>query len=121
MGIPASVRLRKPREFRAVRESGHRIQCGPFIFQCRLSSENIAPKLGIIASRRVGNAVKRNYGKRLFRELFRRHAAELPVGSELVIVLRAHFNRYAFQELERRLLRAMQTMVEIKQKQEAIQ
>ena len=118
MGIPASVRLRKPREFQAVRNSGHRIQCGPFIFQCRLTTETAAPKLGVIASRRVGNAVKRNYGKRVFRELFRKHGNALPSGSELVIVLRGHFDRYTFQELEQRLLRAIRTMVAVKEKQE---
>jgi ribonuclease P protein component len=115
MGIPASVRLRSPREFQEVRSSGHRIQCGPFIFQCRLSSEASPPKLGIVASRRVGNAVKRNYGKRLFRELFRQHGALLPVGSELVVVLRSHFDRYSFQQLESRLLRAMKTIAVMKE------
>lgn len=110
MGIPASVRLRKPREFQAVRSSGQRIHCGPFIFQCRLSACDVAPRLGVVASRRVGNAVKRNYGKRLFRELFRKHGTELPQGSELVVVLRGHFDRYSFQDLEQRLLRAMRTM-----------
>jgi len=69
-----------------------------------------APRLGIIASRRVGNAVKRNYGKRIFRELFRKHAAELPPGSELVVVLRSHFDRYSFDDLEARLLRACLTI-----------
>lgn len=121
MGIPASVRLRKPREFQAVRSSGHRIQCGPFIFQCRLTSEKTAPKLGVVASRRVGNAVKRNYGKRLFRELFRKHAAELPAGSELVVILRGHFDRYGFRDLENRLLRAMRTMVTLNEKKEPAQ
>lgn len=115
MGIPASIRLRKPREFREVRSSGHRIQCGPFIFQCRLSPEACPPKLGVVASRRVGNAVKRNYGKRLFRELFRKHGGELPAGSELVIVLRNHFDNYPFEDLERRLLRAMRTIAAIKE------
>ena len=106
MGIPASNRLRKPREFQGVRNSGHRIHCGPFIFQCHVSESRSAPRLGIVASRRVGNAVKRNYGKRMFRELFRKHAAELPRGSELVIVLRSNFNRHSFEDLEARLLRA---------------
>ncbi len=89
---------------------GHRIHCGPFIFQCRVSDSTSAPRLGVIASRRVGNAVKRNYGKRLFRELFRQHAAELPPGSELVIVLRSGFDRYSFENLESRLLRACRTI-----------
>jgi ribonuclease P protein component len=110
MGIPASNRLRKPREFQGVRSLGHRIHCGPFIFQCYVSKSSSAPRLGIVASRRVGNAVKRNYGKRMFRELFRKHAAELPRGSELVIVLRSNFNRHSFEDLGARLLRACHTI-----------
>ena len=110
MGIPASNRLRKPREFQEVRSMGHRIHCGPFIFQCFVSESRSAPRLGIVASRRVGNAVKRNYGKRVFRELFRKHATELPRGSELVIVLRSHFNRHSFDDLEAHLLRACRTI-----------
>jgi ribonuclease P protein component len=115
MGISRSMRLRKPREFQGVRNMGHRIQCGPFIFQCRVVDAATAPRLGVIASRRVGNAVKRNYGKRVFRELFRKHVKELPPGSELVVVLRNHFDRYAFADLEARLLRACRTI----QKQQA--
>ena len=61
MGIPASNRLRKPREFQGVRSLGHRIHCGPFIFQCHVSESLTAPRLGIVTSRRVGKAVKRNY------------------------------------------------------------
>ena len=110
MGIPASNRLRKPREFQGVRSLGHRIHCGPFIFQCRVSESSSTARLGIVASRRVGNAVKRNYGKRIFRELFRKHAAELPQGSELMIVLRSNFNRHSFEDLEARLLRACRTI-----------
>lgn len=104
------MRLRKPREFQGVRSLGHRIHCGPFIFQCRVAETAAAPRLGVIASRRVGNAVKRNYGKRIFRELFRKHADELPQGSELVVVLRNHFDQHSFEDLEARLLRACRTI-----------
>ena len=110
MGIPASNRLRKPREFQEVRSIGHSIHCGPFIFHYHVSESLTAPRLGIVASRRVGNAVKRNYGKRVFRELFRKHTTELPQGSELVIVLRSHFNRHSLDDLEARLLRACRTI-----------
>lgn len=111
MGIPASSRLRKPSEFQGVRSLGQRIHCGPFIFQCRLNTGGSSPRIGIIASRRVGNAVKRNYGKRIFREIFREHAqARLPVGSEVVIVLRSGFDQYEFADLEKRFLKACQTI-----------
>jgi ribonuclease P protein component len=113
MGIPASMRLRRPREFQKVRSMGHRIHCGPFIFQCCVVPGQAPPRLGVIASRRVGNAVKRNYGKRIFRECFRQHAAELPHGSEAVVVLRSGFDRYSFQDLEARFLQACRRICQL--------
>jgi len=108
MGIPASQRLRQQSDFQQVRRSEHRIHCGPFVVQCERGNEGSTspPMLGVIASRRVGNAVKRNRGKRLVREIFRRHAAALPPGSRFVIVLRAGFDRYEFAELEAQFVRA---------------
>jgi ribonuclease P protein component len=112
MGIPTSKRLRKPREFQEVRNQGKRILCGPFIFQCRrlTPEEGEARRFGVIASRRVGNAVKRNLGKRTFRELFRLHESALPPGCDVVIVLRSNFDRHLFSDLQSRYLRACATM-----------
>ena len=66
--------------------------------------------LGVIASRRVGNAVKRNRGKRLVRELFRRNADALPRGSRLVVVLRSGYDKHSFADLEARFLKACATL-----------
>lgn len=108
MGIPASQRLRKPSEFQQVRSSKHRLHCGAFIVQGSRDehSDGLLPKLGVIASRRVGNAVKRNRGKRLVREIFRRHAADLPRDWRIVVVLRAGFDRHSFAELEAQFIKA---------------
>jgi ribonuclease P protein component len=45
-------------------------------------------RLGITASRRVGNAAQRNRAKRLLREAFRCVRAELPGGLDLVVIVR---------------------------------
>ena len=113
MGIPASQRLRKQSEFHEVRRSEHRIHCGPFVVQCALAGGDSGslPLLGVIASRRVGNAVKRNRGKRLVREIFRRHAGALPRGSRFVVVLRAGYARYDFADLEAEFIRAYTKML----------
>jgi len=63
-------------------------------------------RLGVIASRRVGPAVKRNRGKRLVREIFRRHAADFSTGTNLVVVLRSGFDRYDFAALETQFCRS---------------
>ncbi|MEO0509939.1 MAG: ribonuclease P protein component [Verrucomicrobiota bacterium] len=112
MGIPASQRLRIQSDFLEVRSSRHRIHCGPFIVQCDLTGSHLSapPKLGVIASRRVGNAVKRNRGKRVFRELFRHHQNALPGGSRVVVVIRSGFDKHNFSDLEDRFLKACATL-----------
>jgi ribonuclease P protein component len=47
-----------------------------------------APRLGITASRKVGNAVVRNTAKRWIREWFRKTQETLPKGLTLVVVVR---------------------------------
>jgi ribonuclease P protein component len=47
-----------------------------------------APRLGITASRKVGNAVVRNTAKRWIREWFRKKKETLPKGLTLVVVVR---------------------------------
>jgi len=68
-------------------------------------------RLGVIASRRVGPAVKRNRGKRLVREIFRRHIASFPTGTNMVVVLRSGFDRYDFAVLERQFCRAAERLI----------
>ena len=111
MGIPASKRLRKQGDFLEVRTEGKRILCGPFIFQCHWHADDAGSgrRFGVIASRRVGNAVKRNLGKRTFREIFRKHEAALPECCDVVVVLRHSFDQHAFADLESRFLRACAT------------
>jgi ribonuclease P protein component len=107
MGIPSTKRLRKSRDFQKIREHGTRMFLGPFIVQyCQRMSNEESRRLGVIASRRVGNAVKRNRGKRIVRELFRLHESVLPDGCDIVIVLRSNFDRYSFSDLEARYVRA---------------
>lgn len=114
MGIPASKRLRKQSDFQEVRTEGKRILCGPFIFQCHwhAAESGTGRRFGVIASRRVGNAVKRNLGKRTFREIFRKHEAALPDCCDVVVVLRHSFDQHQFADLESRYLRACATSLQ---------
>ena len=105
MGVPALKRLSRQVDFQQVRSAGKRLSYGPFILHWFRRAELPGVRLGIIASRRVGNAVKRNQGKRLLREIFRAHEANLPQSLDLVIVLRKNYDRYTYTDLEKAFLK----------------
>lgn len=100
--------LRRSRDFQTVRAKGRRIQCGVFLFtaapQTSDSGVSLAPRLGVITSRRAGNAVVRNRLRRLVREIFRAHQTELRPDVDIVLVMRPGAARLTFQELETRFL-----------------
>lgn len=50
------------------------------------STDRELSRLGLVVTRRMGNAVVRKRLKRLLREVFRRHKAELPETMDVVLV-----------------------------------
>lgn len=91
-----------------MREQGRRLDGGAFTlwWRPREAATAAAPaRVGVVASRAaVGPAVCRNAAKRRLRELFRRHQAIFPPGTDLLLVARAALNRMAFHDAEARFL-----------------
>jgi len=71
----------------------------------RLGSDHSvgARRLGITASRKVGNAVRRNRFKRRVREWFRRRRWELEPGLDVVVIARRSGAELEMEELDERL------------------
>jgi ribonuclease P protein component len=61
-------------------------------------------RLGITASRKVGNAVMRNRVKRSVREWFRRDRARLGAGFDIVVIARKGARDLTGQEISGRLV-----------------
>lgn len=122
MGIPKELRINKSKDFLSIRKQGLRRIYPYFIAQLKLDGasqpdgdtdalavegttsegmhSSVLTRLGVIASRRVGNAVVRNRGKRWVRRLFYKYKHYLPAGSQLVIVLRLGVDKASFAQLE---------------------
>ncbi|MGH9372780.1 MAG: ribonuclease P protein component [Vicinamibacterales bacterium] len=65
-------RVRRRAQFSDVFARGTRLQ-GRYFTLLLLPNGHSSPRLGIVASRKLGGAVERNRAKRLVREIFRQH------------------------------------------------
>jgi ribonuclease P protein component len=79
--------LRRPSDFRRVYDRRRSVSDGWLIvYGC----ENGLPylRVGFSVSRKVGNAVRRNRLRRLYREAFRLARSQMPTGLDLVLIPR---------------------------------
>jgi ribonuclease P protein component len=86
--FPSASRVRKRVEFLAIQERGQRVSTARFVFILSASSAPGSPRLGITASRKVGNAVVRSRAKRLIREAFRATRELWPKGIDVVVIVK---------------------------------
>ena len=69
--FPPSHRVRKRAEYQQIQRSARRVSTPSFVLLLHARADDSGPRLGIVASRKVGCAVVRNRAKRLIREAFR--------------------------------------------------
>ncbi len=81
------MRLRRPEDFRRVWSEG-RSWAHPLFVLWALPNELQGVRVGITASRKIGNAVMRNRARRLLREAVRHLYAQIGGGWDLVFVAR---------------------------------
>ncbi len=98
-------KLTKRSEFLAVAKAGLKSVTPAFIVQAHKRSSEESSRYGITASRKVGNAVKRNRAKRRLRALIRQtFQLKNKPGTDYVLIARAEVLRRNFalmaQELE---------------------
>src|SRR4030095_13997115 len=74
-------------EFLKLSRTGVKIQTANFVIITR-ANDGPENRLGITVSGKVGNAVTRNRIKRSIREYFRRHRADLPMESDILVIAR---------------------------------
>lgn len=91
-------RIRRRRDFQQVYAEGARAS-GRYLTLIVRRNDLGVSRLGIVATKKLGGAVRRNRAKRLIREVFRRAKPE--VGLDIVVVLRPEAVTASLAELDR--------------------
>jgi ribonuclease P protein component len=82
--FPKSIKILNRSDYVNANRSGRRIHTKYFTVILKQNGLG-STRLGVIVSKKTGNAVKRNRVKRLIRELFRLNKSRFPQGYDIVI------------------------------------
>jgi ribonuclease P protein component len=108
--FPRSCRLTARRQFLDVYNRGQRVARPSFLLFGLLNDVGHC-RLGLTASRKVGNAVARNRVKRVMRDIFRRHRQDLGVAMDLVVNPHSSMLSRSAQRIEQEFLQSVAELV----------
>ena len=91
-----------------VRQQGERLVLGCLIANWTKLPDGSASKLGVVTSKKIGDAPDRNRARRLLRESFRQHQHEFAQPVELILVARNSITQKDFAGVEKDFLAALQ-------------
>ena len=100
-------RLAQNRDFMRLRQRGQRLALGCLIANWSKLPDGFAPKLGVVTSKKIGDAPARSRARRLLRESFRLHQHEFTQPVELILVARNSIAGRSFAEVEKDFLAAL--------------
>ena len=108
LGLPRSRRIKQGRDFQRAKAEGKRATNGSLILNWFPLPAGSSSRLGVITSRKIGNAVQRARARRLLREAFRLNQLRLIQPLDLVLVARQSIVGKSFAEVENDLIQGLQ-------------
>jgi ribonuclease P protein component len=99
-------RLLSRPQFQAVFDAENRIR-SPYFTILVKGTTHPTTRLGIVASKKLGDAVRRNRAKRLIREVFRRNKT-VTAGLDIVVIPRTELFEATYTSLEESFRSALQ-------------
>ena len=103
-------RLHSPTDFNRVLKTGKKIKTA-FVIICVLERKdnNEIRRMGLVTSRKVGNAVLRNSAKRKLREIFRTNKHRLTPGLDIVFILKPQISSIGYSKLKSVILGCLES------------
>ncbi len=105
-GFAKEFRVLRRADFLSKREKSKKISTENFTVICSEKRE-VGPRIGIVASKKVGNAVTRNRIKRLIREFFRLNRCRIRRPEDIVVIVRPKAEIEKYVDVEKELERLL--------------
>lgn len=102
------MRIRRGPDFKAALRRGEKRRSRYFILYSLPDTGGLT-RIGVITSRKVGNAVERNRARRIIREIFRRNRDSMPAGLDYVVIASRSMVGAEHGEIEKALLGALRS------------
>lgn len=97
--LPARLRVKRASSFQEAYRQGHKTVGRAVVLWLR-QGEDAAGRVGVVASRKVGNSVARSRAKRRMREWFRQNRHRFPTHVDYILVARHAILRMPQQNLD---------------------
>jgi ribonuclease P protein component len=104
--LQRQYRLRRSADLKRVRQQGESRR-HPLAILIAYPNSLDKSRFAFIASRRVGNAVKRNRGRRLLREVIRLHLSEILPGYDCMFIARQALPEASYVDVETAVLQLL--------------
>ncbi len=108
-------RLKQGRDFLRLKQTGRRAVHGCLIANWLELPAGATARVGVVVSRKVGKSVHRSRARRLLRETFRLHQADLAQPLELILVARPSIAAKTLGDVEKDFLSTMRRVGLLKQ------
>lgn len=107
LGLPRDCRLQRGGDFARLKRDGQRIVHGCLILNWARKEGAPHSRVGVVTSRRIGNAVARSRARRLLREAYRLNQPLLTHAVDLVLIARNSIAGKNLASVEKDYLEAM--------------
>jgi ribonuclease P protein component len=98
-------KLHKQSDFNKVLKNGKKITNNfVTIFILKRNDEDTIRRIGLVTSRKVGNATQRNLAKRRLREIFRTNKHKLTPGLDIIFILKPEIKLTGYSTLKKTVL-----------------
>ena len=105
--LPRNRRIKHGGDFARAKLQGKRAASGCLVANWLVLPPDRLSRVGVITSRRVGDAIIRSRARRLLREVFRLHQRDFVQPVDLVLVARPSIVGKGFADVEKDLLFAL--------------